>query len=436
MASIAFDRSTGTRRVLFTDHDGARRTVRLGKIAEKQAQTVRTHIEHLAGAAVTGDASPRGTTLWLAGIGDTLHARLARVGLCEPRTPRARRTLRALLDRFAETTTVSASTKLVHQQAERVLVDHFGEDRDLDSIDAEAADDWRTYLGELDLAQATISKRVRLARQIFGQAVRWGWIDENPLTGLRAGSEANPDRWAYVERQAIERVIEACPDDQWRAVFALARFAGLRCPSEAALLRWGDVNWEKSRIVVRSPKTRGHEGKGSRVVPMDPALRSILSKLFAEAEEGAERVLPRLVDGSINLRTQALRIIERAGLTPWPKPMHNLRASCETDWCEKHPMHVVAAWLGHSPKVAMKHYLQVRDSHFEAAAGIEGGAQCGAPVAQYAAQRASADTGGNRKRGPQLVSAGVVTQDDAEPCCTTPNGKVAPPGFEPGTKRL
>src|SRR5690606_11665658 len=114
-------------------------------------------------------------------------------------------------DRFADTTTVSASTRLVHQQVERVLVDHFGEDRDLDSIDAGAADDWRTYLGELDLADATISKRVRLARQIFGQAVQLGWIDENPMVGLRAGSEHNPDRWVYVDRQTIQQVLDACP---------------------------------------------------------------------------------------------------------------------------------------------------------------------------------------------------------------------------------
>jgi hypothetical protein len=50
-----------------------------------------------------------------------------------------------------------------------------------------------------------------------------------------------------------------------------------------------------------------------------------------------------------------------------------MRASCATDWAEALPAHVVAKWLGHSPLVAAKHYLQTRDAHFEVA--IRGGAR-------------------------------------------------------------
>jgi hypothetical protein len=41
-----------------------------------------------------------------------------------------------------------------------------------------------------------------------------------------------------------------------------------------------------------------------------------------------------------------------------------MRASCATDWAEALPAHVVANWLGHSPLVAAKNYLQTRDEHF------------------------------------------------------------------------
>ena len=43
-------------------------------------------------------------------------------------------------------------------------------------------------------------------------------------------------------------------------IFALSRFAGLRCPSEHLALRWSDINWERSRMIVQSPKTEHHEG--------------------------------------------------------------------------------------------------------------------------------------------------------------------------------
>lgn len=40
------------------------------------------------------------------------------------------------------------------------------------------------------------------------------------------------------------------------------------------------------------------------------------------------------------------------------KPMHTLRKSLESDWLAKYPIADVAAWLGNSPTVAMKHYHQ------------------------------------------------------------------------------
>lgn len=69
-----------------------------------------------------------------------------------------------------------------------------------------------------------------------------------------------------------------------------------------------------------------------------------------------------------------------------------MRASCATDWAEALPAHVVALregwWLGHSPLVAAKHYLQTRDAHFEVA--IRGMPRVGEPEAQAAPVRATA----------------------------------------------
>jgi hypothetical protein len=68
-----------------------------------------------------------------------------------------------------------------------------------------------------------------------------------------------------------------------------------------------------------------------------------------------------------NLRTTFKKIIRRAGLQPWPKPFHGLRASHETDLLERFPIQTVAKWLGHSPKIALAHYARTMDDHFDAA---------------------------------------------------------------------
>ena len=70
-----------------------------------------------------------------------------------------------------------------------------------------------------------------------------------------------------------------------------------------------------------------------------------------------------------NLRTTFLKVIRKAGLTPWPRLFHNLRASCETDLLAELPIASVTAWIGHSVEVALKHYAQVRTGDFDRAAG-------------------------------------------------------------------
>lgn len=215
-------------------------------------------------------------------------------------------------------------------------------------------------------APATVSKRVQMAKRLFRRAERWGLIPSSPLVDLKAGSQSNPKRFAYVSVETTRAVLDACPDPTWRVLVALCRFAGPRCPSEVAELKWGDVNWEKSVLVVRSPKNAAHEAHAFRMVPIVPELQDELQAAYDAADEGTLRVVPWLRSGT-NPRTHLLRIIERAGVTAWPRLYQNLRASCENDWVEKYPAHVAGAWIGHSPTVQAKHYLHVRDAHFEAA---------------------------------------------------------------------
>ena len=120
-------------------------------------------------------------------------------------------------------------------------------------------------------------------------------------------------------------------------------------------------------MVVTSPKTEHYAGGESRVVPLFPELCPHLEEAFERAAPGSEFVLTRCRDTDKNLRTHLLRIIRKAGLTPWPKLFQNLRNTRETELAENSPLHVVCAWIGNSHPVAAKHYLQVTGEHFERA---------------------------------------------------------------------
>ena len=55
---------------------------------------------------------------------------------------------------------------------------------------------------------------------------------------------------------------------QWsgiRVIFALARYGGLRIPSELYGLTWDDILWDKKRFIIHSPKTEHIEGRETRI---------------------------------------------------------------------------------------------------------------------------------------------------------------------------
>jgi integrase len=365
MASIGTD-PNGHRRILFVAGDGSRKTIRLGLATIKQAGAFKTKVEALIGAGITGSMEAE-TSRWLADLPDAMHARLAAVGLVKSRS-RTATTIKAFLDDYFAGLSVKASTALAYGNTRRYLIGFFGEGRPLRNIEPKDGDAWRQYLKSAGLAEATVGRRVAAARMMFKCAVKWKLIGENPFADVKAGCPNNKDRMVDVTLAMTRKVLDACPDAQWRLLFALSRYGGLRCPSEHLALKWGDVDWEHNRIRVPSPKTAHHVGGDCRFIPIFPELRPYLQEVFDEAEPGTEYVIAKYRWTNCNLRTQLYRIIMRAGLTPWPKPWHNLRSSRQTELAEKYPIHVVCAWLGNSRAIAQEHYLQVTDSHFADAA--------------------------------------------------------------------
>ena len=206
---------------------------------------------------------------------------------------------------------------------------------------------------------------------------------------------ADKARQFFVSRESADTLIAACPDSQWRLMVALSRYGGIRTPSETLALKWGDINWERNRIRIPSPKTEHHEGKDCRYIPMFSELRKPLMDAFEETRPGEEFVITRYRSTSVNLRTQLLRIAHRAGVTPWPKLCHNMRASRQTELAETYPIHVVCEGIGNSRAVAQEHYLTVTDAHFQRAIG-----QVATPLkagVQNAVQQGSENDGNGRK---------------------------------------
>jgi integrase len=77
--------------------------------------------------------------------------------------------------------------------------------------------------------------------------------------GKRAAKSVAQLALTYVSCADVAKVIAATACAEWRVLIGLARYAGLRVPAEALALKWSDVDWERNRLVVTSPKTEHHE---------------------------------------------------------------------------------------------------------------------------------------------------------------------------------
>jgi len=391
MASVSKDGKGW--RILFTGPDGTRRTLRLGPVDKKTAESIRCHVEALLTARTAGVPMRQETATWLASVGDKLRDRLARCGLVDA-GPTGGRTLAELIPVYLERQTHTKPTsQCATRHAMRNLMEFFGGTRRIDAITPGDADDFVKWLTSAARARrrngagdglrgATALKRIERVRAFFRDAMRRRLIDSNPFVGVKRPKIRDADRQVYIPVEIVERLIAATPDPEWRLILALSRYLGVRVPSEPFSMTWADVDWAGNRLRIPSPKTEVHD-KPFRIVPIVPEVRPHLEAVFEAAQPGQTYIFRGLRQresakqaergwwAAINLRQHLLRLIARIGETPWPRLWHSLRASAQTDLTARFPMHVVTAWLGNTPQIATRHYLRVTPDDF-ARASSEG----------------------------------------------------------------
>lgn len=379
MASICND-AGGKRRILFVAPDGNRKGIRLGKCSKANAEKIKHRVENLLAVQVLGGAIDRDDAVWLAGDGVHFRPKLEAVGLLAPleaKQHKRRWLLSEFLEDFMQRNGGSKKpgTREVWKQVFGNLNDYMPKGIYLDEVTAGHAKAFHDKIKPPRMAASTCDKRVRFARQFFADAVDWELIPTNPFAKVKTTSGSAKSN-VNVSVELINQIIPHC-DPTWTMIVALSRFGGLRCPSEVLSLRWADIDWAESRMAVTEPKVEHHEGRGVRACPIFAELRPHLEKAWDAAREGAEFVIDNATYRQLanseggwknaNLRTQFERILVRAGVKPWKRLFHSMRASRQTELERRFPLHVVCAWLGNSVRIAQKSYLLVTDEDYSKA---------------------------------------------------------------------
>jgi integrase len=373
MASVVV-RNRNLLEVQFTDHNGKRRTVRLGRVSRTEANDFSRELQRLIDSRRLGQRPSRRSLAWLDDIGLKYRQQLTKWGVVDGNFEDV--FLEQLVKAHEVSLDVEDSTLRNIRDATRNMMTFFGRSCPITSIRQNDAIGFRTWLaqhgskGGKALAEATVSRRVRRAQEVFEYATREGWIESNPFGQLRRGSERNQEKDFYFGQDLFKSIHDVLVCPEFKAALSLVRWAGLRCPSEVLGLTWEDVNWEHSTICVTSPKTKRHPEGKMRTIPIFQECRPDLDRLWESlGDQPATLLFPGLQHNSSALRSRLKKACKKVGVSMPPRPFDNMRATRESELLEEFPIHTVAAWFGHSPQVALQHYAQIAKEHFTRAVG-------------------------------------------------------------------
>jgi len=383
MASIASSKN-GHRRILFYDQDRNRKTVYLGKCSLAIAKKVQTRMESLLSAKLLGNPVPQDDATWLNNEGAFVRAKLESAGLLAPTVKPVEKPLPTVTQHFDDFIVRVGKTKkpgtiTVWKQVRQNLLAFLPPDLTIGQVTRGHAKQFYEHLRGRKLAALTIQKQIRISRQVFEDAVDFELLQVNPFSRIRVSTNSTKSN-VEVPRETIDRVLTRC-DLTWKVIVALSRYGGLRTPSETLSIKWTDIDWENNRMAIPEPKVEHHDGRGVRSCPLFPELRAVLDEAWEAAPERAEYIVDKPAyraaantgEGwkNANLRTQFLKILKRAGVPPWRRVFHSMRASRQTELERMFPLHVVCAWLGNSPKIAQRSYLLVTEADFQKAANAQ-----------------------------------------------------------------
>jgi integrase len=292
------------------------------KTAERFKELVETLVYYRKNGELVPDKAVANR---LADVPAELQAKLANVGLIFVTKSR---TCQELWDTcLKHKVNVKPKTLKLYRRGQEVFFETFSPSESIEKMTADGLLDWKAAL-LTKYAPAGVAGLVKVAKMVFEWAVDQEWLTKNPMKKIPNGSFINREKDRIISMEEYVKLLGACPNQEWRTIIALARIGGLRCPSELRQLRWSDIHWAENRFLVRSPKTERHAGRGERIVPLFPELRTELERHFAMDEtQGNDFVIERFQKTCWNLGAPFQTIARRAGMGIIIRPFDNMRMS-------------------------------------------------------------------------------------------------------------
>jgi len=138
-----------------------------------------------------------------------------------------------------------------------------------------------------EVEPATVSAHLRAISAFCGKAVRLGWLEKNPVSGIEK-PRAKERKVRFYSDAEVERLLEAADKDLY-PVLVLLLHTGLR-EQELCNLTWSDI--EGDWLHVREKKDWSPKSGRSRKIPLTPQAKDALGELRRRCSMNSVLVVP------------------------------------------------------------------------------------------------------------------------------------------------
>ena len=217
MASIT--NSNGLKTIQFKYSTGGKRySIRLGKIDAKQAKKIAIKVEELLASKETALPWSMELTSWINAIGVDLTKSLVSVGLLA--NLKITTELQAFIADYIEgRTDAKLNTRNAMMSAMKQAVSFFGAKRQMQTVTRADCNGFKIHLqGKYSLAYTGTT--IKTVKRFFNAAIHANQIIKNPFDGLKIPAQKNASRQFFVDRPMLDKLLEACPDHQWKMIIA------------------------------------------------------------------------------------------------------------------------------------------------------------------------------------------------------------------------
>jgi len=207
----------------------------------------------------------------------------------------------------------------------------------------------KLYRESRNLGPRTSSKELGFLRAFFNFAIENGWITKNPAKAIKAPQVKTLPRIPFSEKE-IQNILGQAQDDRELAFLLTLRHTGLRI-GDASLLRVSQLSEQRIFLYTTKAGTPVSILIPDNLVSLLKALPAKGGYFFIRGESIHQHTAPDLWRKRIKAICKELKIV--------PDHPHRFRHSLAADLLTKGAtVEQVAAILGNSPAVVIKHYSQ------------------------------------------------------------------------------